>query len=398
MRYLLVATIVLVAAVALSLQAGQDTGYVAVAVGPWVVEASVVLVTGLLALGFGIGYLMVRIAIGAWNTPGGVGRWRRGRQRRQAMAGLQRGLIALAEGQHGLAERWLTRSVRHSDMAAAHYLSAARAVQGPDAASRAEHYLGLAVRAEPAALDAASVVRAELARDAGEVVRAREILEAQHARQPDNGYVTRLLAALRAEAEDWSGVLALLPAMRRQGVAGAGELDTLEVRARRGALHATAARAPGADALEAGWAEVPEHLRRRPEMLGAYVGLMLGRDRGAVLEPLLRGALARRWDDQLARLYGLVEGADTVQQLGYAESLLGSRPTNAALLLSAGRLARRARLWGKARAYLESSLGAAPSPETCQALTELLEEMGEHEQADRIARQGLGLAVGPVSA
>jgi len=57
-----------------------------------------------------------------------------------------------------------------------------------------------------------------------------------------------------------------------------------------------------------------------------------------------------------------------------------------------GRLCLRSRLWGKARSYLETSIGVQPSPEAYQELGLLLEQMGELEQAMVHYRAGLELA------
>jgi HemY protein len=48
-------------------------------------------------------------------------------------------------------------------------------------------------------------------------------------------------------------------------------------------------------------------------------------------------------------------------------------------------------LWGKARSYLESSLALDPSPETYALYGELLEALGESDQAALAFRSGLGI-------
>jgi HemY protein len=93
------------------------------------------------------------------------------------------------------------------------------------------------------------------------------------------------------------------------------------------------------------------------------------------------------------RLYGTLPLDDPAPALNAAEGWVKHHGRDATVLLTLGRLARRARLWGKARAYLEASAGIRPDAETYRDLAELLEQMGENERAQACYRDGLRLAV-----
>ena len=81
-----------------------------------------------------------------------------------------------------------------------------------------------------------------------------------------------------------------------------------------------------------------------------------------------------------------------------AEGWLQKRPQNGVLLLALARMSLRNRLWGKARSYLEASIGALPTAAAYRELGVLLERMGESDEAIRCYRSGLGFFLGPVSA
>jgi HemY protein len=104
---------------------------------------------------------------------------------------------------------------------------------------------------------------------------------------------------------------------------------------------------------------------------------------------LIRDALKRTWDDDLARYYGLAISSDVAKQLATAETWLKSQSHNPSLLLSLGRLSILNQLWGKARSYLESSLDLAPSAETYRELGRLLDLRGEEVLANECYRKGL---------
>jgi HemY protein len=75
--------------------------------------------------------------------------------------------------------------------------------------------------------------------------------------------------------------------------------------------------------------------------------------------------------------------------LQQAEHWLKGRENNANLLLALGRLAIRCELWGKARSYLQASLGSHELAETYRELGQLLDKLNEPELAADCYRKGL---------
>lgn len=146
-------------------------------------------------------------------------------------------------------------------------------------------------------------------------------------------------------------------------------------------------------ALEQAWRAVPGRLKRDSRLLRAYVTERLRHEDQEDCEGLLRHALRKKWDPELTRLFGLVDGKDLKRQLDFAEKHLARFPEDAALLLTLGRLCKKNRLWGKARAYLTQSLDAQASPEASLELATLLEQQGASAEAARHYRQGLNAAV-----
>ena len=175
-----------------------------------------------------------------------------------------------------------------------------------------------------------------------------------------------------------------------------GRVSAEQARAEQLARHAGLLRQAGsghdAPALKAAWRRIPNKLKKDSALLGAYVTerLRLGDSGGC--EPLLRRALKKQWDPELARLFGLVEGRNPKRQLQFAESSLSRFPRDAALLLTLGRLCKTLQLWGKARSYLEQSIEAQPNPEACRELATLLEQQGDPAAAAKYYQQGLNIA------
>jgi HemY protein len=139
------------------------------------------------------------------------------------------------------------------------------------------------------------------------------------------------------------------------------------------------------------WQEIPKGIRQQQQMLTDYCQYMMALDAGSRVEPLITNALQREWNAELATLYGHIELANPSHQLAVAEGWLQKRPEDPELLLTLARLSLQNKLWGKARSYLEASIGISPSAESYQQLGLLLERLGDEDEALRCFRAGLAL-------
>lgn len=392
MKLLFAALAVLVGAVLLALLLLEDPGYVLVSYGPWSLETSLSLLVVAVVLGYLLLYVLGRTLAGAWHVPGRVRNWRQRRRHERARTALNHGMLALAEGHWKQAERRLVRRAGASDVALLNYLGAARAAQEQGALERRDHYLHLAHESSPQGDLAVALTQAELQVGRNQLEQALATLTQLRGREPTNTYVLRLLVRIHRELKDWDHLRELLPDLRRQQVFPPPELQQLERRIYRELLHRAAVRGDAA-ALRSTWEQVPRGLRDDAELIGEYARHLIELGGGGEAEPLLRSAIRRQWSDELVHLYGLVEGQEAARQLATAEEWAKEHGKDPVLLLTLGRLSLRNRLWGKARIYLESSLGAGPKAETYKELGALLERMGDERAAMACYRDGMALAV-----
>jgi HemY protein len=109
---------------------------------------------------------------------------------------------------------------------------------------------------------------------------------------------------------------------------------------------------------------------------------------------IIEQSLEASWNSALLPLY--VEGLprDARRHLERAESWLQRHPNDPILLLVLGQLCMQQALWGKARSYLEASLAVEPTHTAYVEFGKLLERVGEAEEASRMYRRGLELALG----
>lgn len=393
MRVLLVALLAFLASIALGILIAKDAGRVVVMVGDWSMQTSTSVFAVALVLAVACAWLIARIVAGIFRLPRSFRLWTSRRRLHQSEALLARGLQAMLEGEWRLAERAFVKGAAHSRAPLIHYLYAARAAHKQGAAERRDRHLDRAGETGQDSLLAVGLTRAELELGEGRVEQAGASLRDLQARYPEARQVKRLLWEASRRLHDWGGALELLKELEPARTLPAEQLSSGKVEAYAGLIR-DAGRGADRMRLDAVWHAIPRRMRREPRVLEAYVTERLRFPETADCEVLLRHHLDRSRDPGLMRLYGQVEGADPNRQLKNAEHWLQEQPRDPELLLTLGRLCRRGSLWGKARSYLEESIGLQPGPDALQELAALLEQQGEHAAAAACYQRGLALMSG----
>lgn len=392
MKALLGLVLILFVAVGVTLFVLKDPGYVLISYGVWTVESTLSFAVIALLILYLLLRLTLRVVHGLWRLPLRVHGWQQNRQLDRARSSFYRGLTELAEGRWKAAEKHLLRGAPHSEAPMLVYLAAARAAQQQGEPERRDRYLHLAHESAPRAAVAVGLTQAHLQIAHEQLEQALATLTHLRNLEPHNIYVLRMLMKLYRDLCDWDHLRDLLPELRRRKVLDDTRLRELEHKVYAELLR-RAASGTDLDALFAAWNVMPKTLRDDHELLLEYGRLLRARGGANEAEPLLRAALRRGWSDKLAHLYGLLDSDDAARQLSIAEGWAKEHGKSPALLLTLGRLCLRNRLWGKARIYLESSIGAGPRAESYKELGALLERMGDADGAMNCYREGMALAV-----
>lgn len=397
MRTLITALIFMALSMALVSLLNQGNGYALFGYGEWTVEGSLALFILLDLLLFLALYLLLRTLARVWSMPERLQNWNQGRQTQRARRSLANGLMDLAAGRWKSAEQKLLKYVDFSDKPLLNYLGAARTAQQLGALEKRDSYLQLAHKSAPSEDVAVTLTQAELQLSNGQMEQALATL--MHLREiaPRHGYVLKLLKDLYLDLGSWSQLQQLLPELHKRDVIARDELSELELKVYVELMRQAVAE-QDATALDVVWRKAPGPLRSNGDMVLIYVEYLSANGFADKAEDLLRDAVSNNWDGGLVELYGLLEGVDPAHQLNAAESWLPQHRLNPSLLLALARICLRSKLWGKARNYLEASIGAGPSAEAHQELGMLLQQMGEQELALENYRVGLDLASnGPTS-
>ena len=393
MKYAFYLLLALLAAVVIADALHVDSGYVLLSWYGTSVEMSLgTLVVLVLVVFFGL-YLLTTLVVRLWAFPRRIHeameRRREARSRRSAI----RGLIDLAEGRWAESERNLMRHAADSKVPLITYIAAARAAQMQGAHERRDTYLRRAYEREPAAQLAVLLTQAELQIAHRQYEHALATLRRLQELDLNHAYGLRLLARLYRKLGDWSALHTLLPKLRETRAMPRAEIDRLETNAVSALLERLDAGAGLATAASL-WNGLPRRQRSETSLVRAYVQVLMKCGEAKTAESVTREALKSNWDEELLVLYGQTHGEDPVRQLARVEEWLAEKGESAALLLTAGRLCVAAKLWGKARSYLESSIVLGGRPEAYEELGKLLKSLGEPEHAMQAFSDGLAKALG----
>lgn len=344
-------------------------------------------------------FYLFRFLRGLLHLPGAIGRQSKSRRINKSRKQLNQGLIDLAEGRFAQAENNLIRLVAHSESPLLHYLAAARAAQLQGKHDERDNYLKAAHEARPEAEIAIGVTQAELQLSHRQTEQALATLSHLHGIAPRHDYVSMLLARAYCEIEDWKSLVELLPDVGRKKLLKPSRLKMMEQVGYSGYL-SDVAKQGDRGALEKAWKSIPKTLQIDAVLVLRYVELMIaGGWQSNSVETLITKTLDKNWSDTLVDSYGRYQSKNANAQLATAEKWLEDMGQNECLLLALGRIAMRAKLWGKAQGYFEASISSRPTPAACLALAELFDHQLEQKgKAAELCTRGLKLSVDGVVA
>lgn len=373
-------------AVAVTIGARYNSGYVLFALHPYRMEMSLNFLAALLVLLFVAGYFVVRVIAHTLRLPSQVRAFRERRRAARAQRSLLEALHAYLEGRYAQAEKAANATIESKEQAGIGAVIAARAAHELRAYDRRDRYLARSSYFGDDDQPMRVIAQAEL------LLQERNHQEAQTALDKlPRKHTAALRLELRAAqlARNWERYLEVLGQLEKLSALEPGRIAEL----RRHAICENLARKSAEiGALREYWQRLPQRDRSDPKVAAqAARGLIdLGEQREA--QSIIEAGLEREWDSELVELYAECSADDARRRIERAERWLAAHPSDAMLLLTLGRLCARQRLWGKARSYFEASLSVEETFGASLALARLLEETGEQEAAQRYLRRSLELA------
>lgn len=393
MKLLLLLIIALGGATALGMYALEAPGY-AVFTVPFGGEAyhvsmPLALLILLLLITFAALYLLCNFIVGVVRMPNKIAVWRQGRKEISAQQHTMKGFAGLIEGDWAGAEGNLMLRLDYNNASLMNYLGAAYAAQQQGKIIRRNNHLEQALEQHPKQQLAIKLTWARMQVQLGEWAEARHQLELLRLSAPTNVAVARLLAEVYQTLGDWSALVHLLPALGKMKAFSPQQLAATEKLALSNHLEAPALLQGDGNRLEQTFKALPSNNQKTATAIASYAKQLMRLGEGASAETVMRKTLNRGWDAELAGLYGMAETTDTESQIKLLQGWGKGHEDAPELLLSLARLYRRDAGFALAKDYYAKVVAATNAPEVIAELGELLEQMGDQDNALLAYKQGL---------
>jgi HemY protein len=361
----------------------SDPGQVLINFGDWTIETSVlVLVSVFLILWF-----IVQLALWFWRMPVDAARKMR---EKQAFNQLEKGLLALTEGDWKAAEKALEKSASRQGRTTAQYLAAAQAADSQDAPDRREYYLEQADSGGSKKRFLVELTRARMLLANGSRAAALPILQDLYKHRRRHPQVLELLSRCYRELGEWDQLQDLAPSLRKAGVLNEEQLQQLQEEIAVNKLRSVTS----SEDLQSTWKRLPRAMHQHSTVVEAFAVGATRLGHAELAEPAISASLKNEWNPALVLRYGDPLAGDRIKRIKQCEKWLQQHPGDAGLHLSLGRLCAGESLWGKAREYMVKSLELEPSSLGYDAFGQLLERQGELEPAMACFRNALRMNQG----
>ena len=374
-------------AVGLTAAARYSPGYVLLVLPFHRVELSLNLAVVLLLGAFVAAYVLVRALGLTLAMPARAAAFRREQRRARARRAFQEAIRAFFGGRFGRAERAAKQALEQDEAVGLSLVVAARAAHELRAFHARDDYLREMERRAPHESYLRLMTQAELLLDER---RYHDALQALSQLQDKHTAALRLELRGQQLAKNWDQVLQLLPQLDRRKVFEPGILDQIKHYAQTENLKR---KALDWRSLREYWDKLPAEDRKDSRVAATAAQCFIALGRVGDAHEVIEQSLEANWNPSLSALYVECLPRDARRHLERAEGWLQQHPGDPVLLLTLGQLCIQQALWGKARSYLEASLAIEPTHTAYVEFGKLLERMGEPDEASRIYRRGLELAL-----
>ncbi|MGI4984793.1 MAG: heme biosynthesis protein HemY [Janthinobacterium lividum] len=367
-------------AVGLALAGRFEQGHVILIYPPYRVDLSLHALIGLIIVAFIATYALIRLVRGIVGMPSRVSGHRARSRAGKAREALRDALGNLYAGRFSRAEKDARVAATLPENRDGAGLIGALAAHRMRERERRDAWLDSVD--DPQWREARLMTLAEMQIDGHDPQGALAALDQLEDRGTKHLHAQQIGLRAHQALKNWSEVLHIVKALvKRQAIdpATAAHLE------RQAGEHLLRERRHDADALLKCWQDLPEATRLAPRIADLCAELLLALDRAPQARRVVEAALAAEWDARLVRRFGACAGTDPLPLIQRAETWHGTRPDDADLCFTLGRLCIEQRLWGKAQSFLEAALKLAQDDtlkvRTHRALARMYEALGNTTEA-----------------
>lgn len=363
------------AAVAVTLTAKNITGQASLVMPPYQLELPLDQFIIVVIVAFIVFYLLVRFILGVFG-------FSKRHRHKKTDEMLLSGLKAYFEGDFVKAQKNTATALKLANSETIKTISAviaARSAHKLDQVAARDQYLNDALNQAPGEKSLCLATKAKFQLDDGhyqDALRSLQLLYSEGGLQPTA--VLQLELEAQQQGGNWDAVLELTEVLAKRQSANKTHIKQLRHDAQ---IENIRSKATDLQSLNQYWLHIPLMEKMDSKLCAAAVRAYSSLGDCAAANRIIEQNVPITWDNNLIELYAECLGSHVNRQIECAEVWLKSRPNNAQLLLTLGKLCTHCELWGKAQNYLEASLSVEPSYKAHFALAQLNEKLGKHELA-----------------
>ena len=392
MRYLIFITLIIVAAASVVLLILQSTGVSIITLNEWSAEMKTSTLLLAIVVGFFLLYGLLGLLRYLFSLRSRLRTMNKKRLSSKASKELIQGLLLVAEGHWNKAEKVLLKNAAYSETPIINYLAAARAAHLQDDYEHRDALLKQAAELDETADIVVSVSQAEMQIDSKQIAQAQATLLRLQELSPNHPYITKLLAKVYFKQKNWSSLFDLMPILNKQKILKGDDADKFKTAAIKGLFEKYAAEGQ-AEEIQKSWKKLPNEVRRLSDAVLLYANSLNQAGEVQLASDVLLSSINDNWDERLVELYGQLQHKDPIKSGDKATQWLNSHPENPTLLLTLARLNMQKKLWGKAKSFYENSLNMKPNTAAYLELSQLLQQIGEQDNANNCNRIGLQFCI-----
>ncbi|WP_304440985.1 heme biosynthesis protein HemY, partial [Oleiphilus sp. HI0132] len=229
MKRLLVLIIVGMAlALGVSAIVSHDPGYVRISYGNWLIESNLVIAALAIAILLTLLVWLLGLKRKLVHSSKSVSKWFGRSAESRATIKTEKGLIALLEGNWGVASKLLSKSATKSHKPLINYLAAAHASNELGQVKDAELMLKKAYDSTEDSDFAVGIAQAQIQYQQGQYEPCLATLLRLHKQQAHHPFVLKLLKSVYLKLEDWHNLIKLLPSLQKDAKLGTDEIKAVE--------------------------------------------------------------------------------------------------------------------------------------------------------------------------
>ena len=307
------------------------------------------------------------------------------------------GMVDYLTGDWFAAHKKLVRTMDKVEYPLANYIAAARSSFEMGDEAEADNILDKALAIHHSELPVA-LTRARLHVQAGRYEQAIGILKPIDIKMPRQPAVLDLMHHIYIAQKNWRALEEMFPVMRKAKVLSNVEFEELEVLLACEKMKSLSNQckslliAERMPMLQNLWKSYPRAVQKLPAAIAAYAQALIENYQDQEAEVIIRKALSNSWYEPLVNLYGRLQVKEIHSQIRTVEAWLRDKPQDPVLLLTMGRLMLRNQQLELAREYFQRSLNVHKTLDASMEMSQLLEQLGEHQRASEYYRLSIGLA------